>query len=93
MSTELSELYSVLSSLGDSLRRDFNSVPPLPLGVTRDFSIVLDNCMKDLVHLQTIVQKFIDYENGGAFAAAWKNWRLLFADKDLTKSLDSLVAY
>jgi hypothetical protein len=93
VSVELSELCSVLSKLEGSLRHNFNSIPPFPPGVTRDLTAVLNNCMKDLAHLQTVVQKFIEHENEGTLAAVWKNWRFLFADKDLAKIRDSLVAH
>jgi hypothetical protein len=53
---------------------------------------VLAKTWDDFQHLQNLLQKFMDYEKGEAFARLQKTWRSVFADKDIAKVRGSLQA-
>jgi hypothetical protein len=53
---------------------------------------VLAKTADDFTALQALLQKFIDYEHGGTYARLQKTWRLVFADKDISKIRGSLQA-
>jgi hypothetical protein len=77
VSATVSDLLSILRGFGN-----FNSIPSFPPAVAKNLPAVLDKCIKDLTHLQSIVHKLIDSKNGGSFA-----------EKDLTETQDSLEVH
>lgn len=51
---------------------------------------MLTDTLDDFTKLDQLLQRFIDYERGGAVAMLQKTWRMVFAEKDITKARSSL---
>jgi hypothetical protein len=82
----------ILNSLEDSLKEHFKTRQPFPERAIPELTKVLAKTWDDFQHLQNLLQKFMDYEKGGAFARLQKTWRSVFADKDISKVRMSLQA-
>jgi hypothetical protein len=82
----------ILNSLEDSLKEHFKTRQPFPERAIPELTKVLAKTWDDFQHLQNLLQKFMDYEKGGAFARLQKTWRSVFADKDIAKVRASLQA-
>jgi hypothetical protein len=82
----------ILNSLEDSLKEHFKTRQPFPERAIPELTKVLAKTWDDFQHLQNLLQKFMDYEKGGAFARLQKTWRSVFADKDIAKVRGSLQA-
>ena len=82
----------ILNSLEDSLKEHFKTRQPFPERAIPELTKVLAKTWDDFQHLQSLLQKFMDYEKGGAFARLQKTWRSVFADKDIAKVRVSLQA-
>ena len=82
----------ILNSLEDSLKEHFKTRQPFPERAIPELTKVLAKTWDDFQHLQSLLQKFMDYEKGGAFARLQKTWRSVFADKDIAKVRLSLQA-
>jgi hypothetical protein len=82
----------ILNSLEDSLKEHFKTRQPFPERAIPELTKVLAKSWDDFQHLQNLLQKFMDYEKGGAFARLQKTWRSVFADKDIAKVRGSLQA-
>jgi hypothetical protein len=82
----------ILNSLEDSLKEHFKTRQPFPERAIPELTKVLAKTWDDFQHLQNLLQKFMDYEKGGAFARLQKTWRSVFADKDIAKVRVSLQA-
>ena len=82
----------ILNSLEDSLKEHFKTRQPFPERAIPELTKVLAKTWDDFQHLQNLLQKFMDYEKGGAFARLQKTWRSVFADKDIAKVRLSLQA-
>jgi hypothetical protein len=82
----------ILNSLEDSLKEHFKTRQPFPERAIPELTKVLAKTWEDFQHLQNLLQKFMDYEKGGAFARLQKTWRSVFADKDIAKVRGSLQA-
>ena len=82
----------ILNSLEDSLKEHFKTRQPFPERAIPELTKVLAKTWDDFQHLQNLLQKFMDYEKGGAFARLQKTRRSVFADKDIAKVRLSLQA-
>jgi uncharacterized coiled-coil protein SlyX len=74
------------------LKEHFKTRQPFPERAIPELTKVLAKTWDDFQHLQNLLQKFMDYEKGGAFARLQKTWRSVFADKDIAKVRASLQA-
>jgi hypothetical protein len=82
----------ILNSLLGSLNEHFKSQQPFPQKAIPELTKVLTQTLDDFAQLQSLLQKFMEYEKGGTFAMLQKTWRLVFADKDIAKIRSSLEA-
>lgn len=82
----------ILNSLEESLKEHFRTNQPFPKQAIPELLKVLTKTVDDFTQLQSLLQKFMDYEKGGTFAKLQKTWRLVFADKDIAKIRGSLQA-
>jgi hypothetical protein len=80
----------ILSSLAESLDEHFRTSQPFPEQAIPELSKIITKTTDDFTQLQSLLQKFMDYEKGGALARLQKTWRLVFADKDIAKVQTSL---
>jgi hypothetical protein len=80
----------ILSALADSLHEHFKTNQPFPDRAIPELTRVIAKTTQDFAQLQTLLQKFMDFEKGGALAKLQKTWRLIFADKDIAKVRSSL---
>lgn len=83
---------SILNSLEDSLKEHFKTNQPFPHEAIPELIKVLKKTLDDFTQLKALLQKFMDYERGGAVAMLQKTWRMVFADKDIAKVRTSLQA-
>jgi len=78
---------SIEAGLGGFLKSNGGQFPP-------DVLVELDRkfrqTVEDFLVLNQLLQKFLDYEKGGAVARVQKTWRMVFADKDIAKVRSSL---
>jgi hypothetical protein len=80
----------ILSSLAESLHEHFRTNQPFPDRAIPELTRVIANTTQDFMQLQTLLQKFMDFEKGGTLAKLQKTWRLIFADKDIAEVRTSL---
>jgi hypothetical protein len=80
----------ILSSLAESLNEHFMTRQPFPEQAIPELSKIITKTTDDFTQLQALLQKFMDFEKGGALARLQKTWRLVFADKDIAKVRTSL---
>lgn len=83
---------SILNSLEGSLKEHFKTNQPFPHEAIPELIKVLKKTLDDFTQLKALLQKFMDYERGGAVAMLQKTWRMVFADKDIAKVRTSLQA-
>jgi hypothetical protein len=84
-------IIQILNSLSSSLSSHFTT-STLPPQAVSELTKILTQTLKDFENLQTLLEKFMDYEKGGAVGRVMKTWRSVFADKDIAKVRDSLKA-
>jgi hypothetical protein len=87
---DLLSICQILNALSSSLSSHFQTQQPFPQQAIPELTRVLAKTTEDFRHLQALLQKFMDYENGGTFARLQKTWRIMFADKDIAKVRSSL---
>jgi hypothetical protein len=87
---EFLSICKILNSLQTSLQQHFRSGQPFPQQAIPELITILDQTLHDFTQLQYLLEKFLQYEQGGAFATLQKTWRLFFADKDISKVQSSL---
>jgi hypothetical protein len=80
----------ILSSVAESLNEHFRTNQPFPDRAIPELTKVITKTTQDFTQLQTLLQKFMDFEKGGTLAKLQKTWRLIFADKDIAKVRTSL---
>jgi hypothetical protein len=80
----------ILNALSESLDEHFQTKQPFPEKAIPELNKIMTKTGRDFTELQALLQKFIDFENGGAYAMVQKQWRRFFADKDITKIQSSL---
>jgi len=80
----------IVSALRGSLQEHFQNNQPFPERAIPELTRILTKTSEDFTQLQKLLQKFMDYENGGTFAKLQKTWRLIFADKEIAKVSQSL---
>jgi hypothetical protein len=80
----------ILNSLAESLNEHFRTNQPFPERAVPELMKVITNTTHDFTQLQSLLQKFMDFEKGGTMAKLQKTWRLFFADKDIAKVRVSL---
>jgi hypothetical protein len=82
----------ILNALSSSLSSHFSTGQAFPRQAVPELMQVLTKTKEDFKQLQSLLEKFMDYEKGGAFARLQKTWRIMFADKDIAKVRASLQA-
>lgn len=87
---EFLSICKILNSLQTSLQQHFRSGQPFPQQAIPELTKILDQTLHDFTQLQYLLEKFLQYEQGGAFATLQKTWRLFFADKDISTVKSSL---
>jgi len=80
----------ILNALEASLKEHFATNQPFPEQALPELRRILDNTVQDFVSLQSLLEKFLEYETGGVTAKLQKTWRMFFADKDIAKVRGSL---
>lgn len=80
----------ILNSLEESLNKNFSTNQPFPEQAIPELQKILDRTTSDFVSLQSLLEKFMEYEKGGVTAKLQKIWRMFFADKDIAKVRGSL---
>jgi len=82
----------IVNALDESLKEHFKTKQPFPRQAVPELTRLLAKTLDDFKTLQSLLQKFTDYEKGGVSARLQKTWRQLFADKDIAKVRASLQA-
>ena len=90
LGVEFLGICKILNALEERLGEHFSTNQPFPEQAISELQKILDKTTRDFVQLQDLLQKFMDYETGGAVAMLQKTWRTLFADKDISKVSSSL---
>ena len=80
----------ILDSLEGGLKEHFRSEQPFPQKAITELMKVLAQTLGDFTKLESLLQKFMDYEKGGTIAMLQKTWRHVFADKDIANIRHSL---
>jgi hypothetical protein len=80
----------IISALREILQDHFQTNQAFPEKAIPELTRVLTKTSEDFIQLQKLLQKFMDYENGGIFAKPQKTWHVFFADKEIAKVSQSL---
>lgn len=80
----------IVSALKISLEEHFQTQQSFPERAVPELTSILSKTAEDFKQLHVLLQKFMDFEKGGARARFQKSWRMVFADKDIAKTRNSL---
>lgn len=80
---------AIEASLAEFIKSSQQQFPP---DVLAELDRKFRQTVEDFLVLDQLLQKFLDYEKGGAAAMVQKTWRRVFADKDIAKVQNSLRA-
>jgi hypothetical protein len=90
LGTDFLSICKILNALEESLNEHFSTSQPFPEQAIPELQRILDSTIQDFDSLQSLLEKFMEYEKGGVTAKLQKTWRLFFADKDISKVRGSL---
>lgn len=80
----------ITEALKESLETHIQTNQPFPERAVPEIMRIIATTSADFKKLDMLLQKFIDYEAGGAVGKLQKTWRMFFADKDVAKVRNSL---
>ncbi len=84
------DICRILTSIDVGLGEFLKTSQQFPPGMIEELVKKFEQTIDDFTILESLLQKFIDYEKGGAVAMLQKTWCMVFSDKDIAKVHSSL---